>query len=217
MSRLTYALCGTLLPECIACDWNNATQGFKVPVFGILCDGKSFEFFSFDGGTSPPSLTRGCLPGDPLEFRRGLRLSDFTLTGPTHFIHELRQICEVIFDLLMSSFVSSLTEFQKRSDRRGKRDQKPRKSLAKWDEALNHAKDASGKFRDAEAMRKNQLVDEANETVEEAMKALKQRYEILMLLIVIVTYLLYSSVELVPIDRTDLVMTGWVDADVEKA
>jgi hypothetical protein len=98
-------------------------KGFKVPVFGILCDGKSFEFFSFDGSTSPPSFTRGCLPGDPPEFRRGLQLSDFTLTGPARFIVELRQICEVIFDLLMSSFVSSLTAFQQRSERKGKKEE----------------------------------------------------------------------------------------------
>jgi hypothetical protein len=70
-------------------DWNNPMKGFKVPVFGILCDGKSFEFnFSFDGSTSPTSLPRNCFPGDPPEFRRGLQLSDFTLTGPARFIAE---------------------------------------------------------------------------------------------------------------------------------
>ena len=153
-------------------------KGFKVPIFGILWDGKSFEFFSFDGSTSPPSFTRGCLPGDPPEFRRGLQLSDFTLTGPTRFIVELRQICEVIFDLLMSSFVSSLTAFQQRSERKGTKD-KARKSLTKWEEALKHAKDASEKFRNAEGLRKGQLIDDANAAAAEAMKALKQRCEIL--------------------------------------
>ena len=164
--------------ESIACDWNNAMKGFKVPVFGILCDGKSFEFFSFDGSTAPPSFTRGCLPGDPPEFRRGLQLSDFTLTGPARFIAELRQICEVIFDLLMSAFVSSLTAFQQRSERKGKKDQKPRKSLGKLEDALKHAKDALEKFRDAEGKCKGQLIDDANAAAEEAMKALKQRCEI---------------------------------------
>lgn len=164
--------------EFIACDWNNAMQGFDVPVFGILCDGNSFEFFSFDGSTSPPSFTRGCLPGDPPEFRRGLRLSDFTLTGPAQFICELRQICEIIFDLFMRSYLSSLMEFRKRSKRRGKEEQKPENSLPRWDEASRHAKEAVDKFRDAEGMRQGQLIDDANATVEKAMEALKQRYEI---------------------------------------
>jgi len=58
------------------------------------------------------------------------------------------------------------------------KNQKPRKSLAKWEEALKYAKDASEKFQNAEAMRKGQLVDDANKVAEEAMKALKQRFEI---------------------------------------
>ena len=65
-------------------------KGFQV--FGILWDGKSFEFFSFDSSASLPSFTRGCLPGDPPEFCRGLQLSDFTLTGPARFIAELRYV-----------------------------------------------------------------------------------------------------------------------------
>ena len=66
----------------------------------------------------------------------------------------------------MSSFVSSLTAFQQRSERKAKRDQ----SLAKWEEALEHAKDALDKFRNAECMRKDQLIDDSNAAVEEAMK-----------------------------------------------
>jgi hypothetical protein len=50
--------------------------------------------------------------------------------------------------------------------------------LAKWEEALKHAKDALEKFRNAEGMRKGQLIDDANAAAEEAMKALKQRCEI---------------------------------------
>ena len=137
-----------------------------------------WKFFSFDGSTGPPSFTRGCFPGDPPEFRRGLQLSDFTLTGPARFIVERRQICEVIFDLLMSAFVSSLMAFQQQSERKGTKDQKPRKSFVKQEEALKHAQDALEKFRSAEDKRKGQLIDDANAAAEEAMKALKQRCEI---------------------------------------
>src|SRR6266550_2038334 len=125
-----------------ACDWNNAVEGFDVPVIGILCDGMSFEFFSFDGKTR--KFTRGCLPGDPREHRRGLRLTDFTLDGPAPFIAGLRRICEIIFDLFMGAYISCLTSFRERSERKGKKEGKPRKSLDKWDEALKHAQEAFG-------------------------------------------------------------------------
>jgi hypothetical protein len=114
--------------ESTACDWNNATQGYEVPIVGILCDGTSFEFFSFDGSKSP-KFARGCLPGDPKKFRRGLRLADFTLDGPAPFMADLRPICEIIFDLLVGAYISSLTAFRDRSQRRGHRERKPRKSL----------------------------------------------------------------------------------------
>lgn len=134
--------------ESPACDWNNAVEGFDVPIIGIFCDGMSFEFFSFDGKTR--KFTRGCLPGDPVKYRRGLRLSDFTIYGPARSIAGLRRICEIIFDLFMGAYISSLTSFREQSEQKGEKEGKPRKSLDKWDEALKHAQEAFGKFRAAE-------------------------------------------------------------------
>ena len=147
--------------ESTACDQNNTAEGFDIPVIGILCDGASFEFFSFDGKTR--KFTRGCLPGDPAECRRGLRLADFTLDGPACFITGLRQICEIIFDLFMGAYISSLTSLR---------------SLDKWDEALKHAQEAFVKFRAAELKREGKDSDQANTLVEQAMEALELRYEI---------------------------------------
>jgi hypothetical protein len=163
--------------ESTVCDWNNTTQGYDVPIIGILCDGTSFEFFSFDGSNSR-KFARGCLPGDPKKFRRGLRLADFTLDGPAPFMADLRRICEIIFDLLVGAYISSLTSFRDRSQRRGNRELKPRKNLEKWDEALKHAKEAFKEFRAAETKREGKHIEEANSLVEDAMKALKLRYEI---------------------------------------
>ena len=89
----------------------------------------------------------------------------------------------------MSAFVSSLTAFQQRPERKGK---KPRKSLAKWEDALKHAQDALEKFRNAEDKRKGQLIDHANAAAEEAMKALKQRLDLTTFLIVTVTYYMFQ-------------------------
>jgi hypothetical protein len=162
--------------ESPVCDRNNAAKGFDMPIIGILCDGMSFEFFSFDGKTR--KFTRGCLPGDPAEYRCGLRLTDFTLDGPGRFIAGLRQICEIIFDLFMGAYISSLTSFRERSEWKGKKDGNPRKSLDEWDEALKHAQEAFGKFRAAETKRKGKDGERANTLVEEALYALELRYKI---------------------------------------
>ena len=45
---------------CIVCDYTNGRNDFpSTPVYGILCDGQSFRFFSFDGSTKPPTISQG--------------------------------------------------------------------------------------------------------------------------------------------------------------
>lgn len=168
---------GFYLSESTVCDWNNATEGFHAPIIGIFCDGMSFEFFSFDRSNSP-KFTRGCLPGDPRKFHRGIQLIDFTSSCPALFIAGLRQICEIIFDLLMGSYISSLTAYCDQYKLRG---MGPRQKLKTWDEAqaLKHAQEALKKFRAAETKRSEKHIKEANALVEEAMKVMKLRYEIL--------------------------------------
>ena len=55
---------------------------------------------------------------------------------------------------------------------------RPRKSVDKWEEAMNVATKASGEFREAEMKRQTQLINEANIILEEAMASLKRRYVI---------------------------------------
>lgn len=188
-----------VIAECDACCWNNARQGLRVPVFGILCDGNVFQFFLFDGCTRPFSFIRGTLPGDSPTLRRGFKLDDFTTAESSRpFIRALRQICEIIFDLLLQSYISSLDAYRNRSVGKGKKEGRPRKSTHEWEEALNFAGDALEKFRAAEAMRQNNLPDEANTTVQDAIDFLKR------------------SIDKVPIiDKTDLIMSGWDDGEVE--
>ena len=96
--------------ESTACDRNNTLYGFTVLVIGILCDGMKFEFFSFDAKWTN-KFSRGCLLGDPLGSRRGLKLVDFSKEGSAGFIAGLRQICEIVFDLLEGAYVACLTAF----------------------------------------------------------------------------------------------------------
>jgi hypothetical protein len=94
-------------------------QGFRVPVYDILCDKDVFELFLFDGtGTTaePFSLERGLGTNDPPTRLRPFRLPDPADTLTTRpFIGALRPICEIIFDLLLSGYVSSLKAYHNRS------------------------------------------------------------------------------------------------------
>jgi hypothetical protein len=163
--------------EQTACNWNNTRQGLPVPIYAILCNGNSFEFFLFDGGAEPASFRRGCFPGDPRPLQRGLRISDVTLAEtPGLFIRDLRLICETIFDLLLVSYVASLSAFWERSYNRGAKAGKLMCSLSSWDDTIDYANEALRLFRDAESQREAKLIALANGTAREALDNLGRRY-----------------------------------------
>jgi hypothetical protein len=97
----------------IASDYRNVRNGFpSTPVYGILCDGQSFQFFSFDGSTKPPIISQGVFgPGE----HQTLSLAHLTSTGPTDFIMSLRPICEVIFFFLFLGYTTGLEACYERS------------------------------------------------------------------------------------------------------
>jgi hypothetical protein len=165
--------------DTIASNWINTQQGYRVPVYGILCDGDIFEFFLFDGTTEPFAFKRGLGLNDPLTLRRPFRLPDPEDTLTTRpFIDALRPICEITFDLLLSGYVSSLKAYLDRSVNQSAIGGRPRKNVDKWAEAMSAAVRASEEFRDAETKHQTRLIDEANSIVEEAMASLKCRYGI---------------------------------------
>jgi hypothetical protein len=138
-----------------------------------------FQFFLFDGTTEACSFSRGTLPGDPPAHRHGFRLDDFkTAETPRPFLCDLRPICEIIFDLLLKSYISSLDAYYKRSVSRSNEEGMPTNSteLEKWEQALGFSGKALEMFRVAEAQRQNQLSNDANATVQSAMEFLKRRY-----------------------------------------
>lgn len=145
-----------------------------MPVYGILCDGDVFEFFWFDGSTKPASFYHGC---DSTVPRTRLLLPDFTQTG-THrpFIDALRPICEIVFDLMLRGYISSLEAYHNRSVKNSAKEGKTSQSLDKWGRAISSAHQALEMFRDAETKRQIQLIGEANAIVQKAMKSLKNRY-----------------------------------------
>jgi len=165
-------------------------HGFRVLVYGILCDGDIFEFFLFDGTTEPFSFQRGVGLNAPT---RRFRIPDPADTWTTRpFIHALRPICEIIFDLLLSAYVSSLKAYHNRAVIKNTRAGQLRKSLDKWEVAMSSATIALDKFRDAETKRQARLTDEANSIVQEAMAALMCRYGSSAFRVIISDNLLYN-------------------------
>lgn len=159
------------------CDLNNAKRGFSLPIYCILCDGVSFEFFKFERTTPNPSFLRGCFPGDPEHLQRGLQVPDFTTTETSlPFILQLRCVCETIFDIMLTGYTSGLNAYHERSALTGKREGMKRPSLDGWDRALKSAEDALKTFREAESQRKDGVIDSADANVLKGMRLLRERY-----------------------------------------
>jgi hypothetical protein len=157
-----------------ACDWNNTRFDVSIPIYGIFCcDGSSFQFFTFDGSTKPYKFSVGVVPGSRFRVAGGLPLVDFS-SEPTArlFIHNLRPICEIVFNLLLVAYIASLKVFCDRpASRHGQR-----KSLDSWDKAFKFAEEALQKSQDAEALRQDNSIVDADATTETAFKTLKLRY-----------------------------------------
>ena len=149
-------------------------------MYGILCDGDSFEFFRFIGfnDTSKlPSFERGLRPDDPPNRQRPFRIPDPSDPLCIHsFINALRPISEIIFDLLLKGYVTSLQAYHDHSVNASTCGGQPRKSLDKWQQALSAAAKAAQDFGEAEVKRQAGHIDEADKMVDGAMVQLKERY-----------------------------------------
>ncbi|KAI0249647.1 hypothetical protein BJV78DRAFT_1155718 [Lactifluus subvellereus] len=115
-----------VIAECDACDWNNMRFDVSIPIYGILCDGSSFQFFTFDASTKP-----------------------YKFSTQEVVSVSLRLICETVFNLLLVAYIASLKVFHDRSTSRHGQG----KSLDGWDKVLKFAEEALEESQDAEALR----------------------------------------------------------------
>lgn len=137
---------------------------------------------------------------ETLHLREGFELPDHSRSStPLPFICALRPICEITFGLLLNSYIASLDAYNKRSVAQATKEGKPRQCTREWEKALTAAHSASIKFQDAETRRQEQLLTEANKLAQDAMD------------------LLICSIQTVPdIVKTNLIMTGWNEEEVER-
>ena len=185
----------TLNDPIIAYDWNNARQNLRVPIYGILCDGDALEFFLFNGTTKSFSFKHGLGPNVDSIHPHRFQLpnpADTSTTCP--FIDALRPICEIIFDLLLSGYISSLKAYHNHSISNSARNSQLRKEVCGWEEATGAAVRAKRNFRDAEIKCQTQLTDKANSIAEKGIASLKYRYEIPTFSSIVSNYLLFNIV-----------------------
>lgn len=125
-----------VIAECDACDYANDRAGFhSFPIYAVLCDGITFEFFSFNGKTAQPTFSRGVfrlLNAEPIET---LAVGIYGSKTNAEFIFSLRPICETLFYFLLLAYRTGIEACMERSVALGSSDNRPRESTPGWKEA----------------------------------------------------------------------------------
>jgi hypothetical protein len=125
-----------------ACDYANSRLGFEsFPIYGILCDGKSFDFFSFDGSTKPSTFSRGIFKHEGHTFK-GLTVGSLGRCSAINFILSLRPICESIFSCLLMGYRTGMQAYLQRSMKRGSEERRSQSSTSGWEKSLRLANEA---------------------------------------------------------------------------
>jgi len=159
----------------IACDYANDHRNFPpTTVYGVLCDGTIFEFFSFNGETNPPTVSRGVFPTPTLPVPL-LSIANY-YASRANFILSLRPICETIFYLLLLSYKTAIQASTTRSTGRAKKQKSPRASTPSWQEALLFAEEALQLAVDAAAKATTGDSTTANEVTERTLENLRKRF-----------------------------------------
>ncbi|KAF3315328.1 hypothetical protein TWF173_003872 [Orbilia oligospora] len=182
--RLNYI--AQLIAELEACNLSNEKQGFSVPIVGILCDGSSFEYFSYDGYSK--SFSRGLLvakstPGSTAIAR--VTLPPITQATGVEYIRALRPLCESFYFLLLKGFLAGLEAYIRRARDYGAGDgTRNYGSESEWELALAKAVFARNKSVEAgeTAIEGNvqgaeKLADEARMLLEESLTSIPSGYQ----------------------------------------
>jgi hypothetical protein len=161
-------------PSFSACDYANDRLDFPpFPVYAILCDGASFEFFSFDGKSWPPIFSRGVFPTSTSKPQEMITLANYRSSSNDEYICSLRPLCETLFYFFLLTFKTGIEAFLQRSSIRATKDKRPRASTPSWREALGQAGQALDLAVDAadKASYKDPAADAITESALERLQA----------------------------------------------
>ena len=155
------------------CDYANDRRNFPSSlIYGILCDGTSFEFFSFDGSASPPAFSRGIFNN-----LKRLSLTNYHGTTEIDYMRSLRPVCEVLFYFLLLAYRAGIQAYMLRSKNEGARMKRPRESTPGWTEADKLATSALSHAMNA-ALLATTCDSAADEETESALDCLQRRFVI---------------------------------------
>ena len=145
----------------IGCDYANSRLGFGAfPIYGILCDGKSFEFFCFDSSTKPPTFSR-CQHSSAPPGRYALSVAD--LSGHS------------IFYFLLLGYTTGIHAQYQRSCSLGEESGKGQESTDAWQTANRLAEQALQQAIAATAQAGGGDYIQADNVAEDASERLKAR------------------------------------------
>lgn len=162
----------------LACDYAN--DWLDLPpsfIYGILSDGISFKFFSFNGSVKPPIFSHGVFCTTPSsKLHQRPTIADYDATSDADFIRSLRPICETIFYFLLLAYKAGVDAYTEQSLKNGIKAMCPRESCPSWADAKEHAGEALALAVDA-ATRAFARDDASsiNQQTEKALKCLRKR------------------------------------------
>jgi hypothetical protein len=193
----------------------NYQDGFSVPIWAILCDGKTFSFFRFVGrplsGHAKPIFSLG-------QFADGTQVEPiFELApgiNPVEFILRSRRLCESLFYVFLDGYRSGLEAYWVRSLERSRSEHRGRESTPMWQNAKTLAGEAIEEAKAAWIQWQENKVEESRTSAKNALDLLAQRYYAVMFppvtegaLLVITNYWMSHSVEEAP--YTDIRFTDY--------
>ena len=112
-------------------------------IYGILSDGASFEFFSFNGSVQPPIFSRGVFRTTPSsKSHEKLTIAYYDATSDADFIRSLRPICETAFYFLLLAYKTGVDAYTERYVKNGIKETRLRESDPSWVNAQEHAGEA---------------------------------------------------------------------------
>lgn len=141
----------------------------------MLCDGASFEFFSFDGSTRPPVFSRGVtILSDGTSASR-LSLPSYESTTRRDYINALRPVCECFYAMFLDGYRVGLNAYHDRSLRKAAEEGRERESTPAWFAALGFAEQAAAQAARAAVVAAEGNLDAADEAATNAREVLNKR------------------------------------------
>lgn len=152
----------------------NYKVNFSGPIYAVLCDGDSFQFYNFDRRSRPPTFSRGIIL-HPTHQAVKLTVPAFENSTPKSYIKALRPICETMYNLFLTGYLAGLNAYHERRLLKAVQTGKARESTPAWIAAITLAEQALCTGQRAADMALAGDIAGANQLALDAFAVLKRR------------------------------------------